>query len=393
MLAGLLFATRDALDRPDALAATLPLGGMTLIEYQARLLIGAGASQIVVVVSRLTPELLGALARIGRRGVAVDTVRNAVEASEKMHPLARVLMLADGLITGDAVVSALAGEGGDALMVVDVATAPASFEKVGSHAAWAGVARLDPRRLAEVARLPRDYDMQSTLVRVASQASAALVPLPVDALADGHGIERRATAIAERGRAMLASMVARRTAWFDRYLVGPVARRALPALVERAVPAPVVAVAAAAAGTGGLATVAFGHAATGLVLVVLASMTLSLGGTLARLRDEPRLARGMETGTAVLAAVSLLLVGRDVQLAAGDASGIVMAVALVAAAALAERTALPAIRRRWWGSPAAYPVVALPLVAMSLPLAGLAIAAVYAGVTLAAGVEALRRQA
>ena len=61
MLAGLLFATHDADDRPGALTATLPFGGLTLIEYQARLLIAAGASQIVVIVARLTPELLGAL--------------------------------------------------------------------------------------------------------------------------------------------------------------------------------------------------------------------------------------------------------------------------------------------------------------------------------------------
>ncbi|MGK3796903.1 hypothetical protein, partial [Enterococcus faecium] len=88
MLAGLLIAMHDADDRPAMLTATLPFGGMTLIEYQARLLVGAGASQLVIVVARLTPELLGAINRIGRRGVAVDTVRTAAEAAERLHPLA-----------------------------------------------------------------------------------------------------------------------------------------------------------------------------------------------------------------------------------------------------------------------------------------------------------------
>ena len=55
MLAGLLFAVHDAADRPDALTATLPLGGTTLIEHQARLLVELGASHLVVVVTRLTP--------------------------------------------------------------------------------------------------------------------------------------------------------------------------------------------------------------------------------------------------------------------------------------------------------------------------------------------------
>ena len=107
MLAGLLFATADASDRHDMLAATLPVGGVTLIEFQARLLIAAGASQIVVMVSRLTPELLGAINRLGRRGVAVDAVRGPAEALAKLHPLARVLWLADGLVTTSVMVETM----------------------------------------------------------------------------------------------------------------------------------------------------------------------------------------------------------------------------------------------------------------------------------------------
>lgn len=104
MLAGLIFATEDADDRPGTLAATLPFGGLTLIEFQARLLVAAGASQIVLVIARLTPELLGAINRIGRRGASVDAVRTAAEAMEKLHPLSRVLVVADGVMTTGEVV-------------------------------------------------------------------------------------------------------------------------------------------------------------------------------------------------------------------------------------------------------------------------------------------------
>ena len=55
MLSGLLFAIDDADDRPGRLTATLPFAGVTLIEYQARLLIAAGAAQVIIVVARLTP--------------------------------------------------------------------------------------------------------------------------------------------------------------------------------------------------------------------------------------------------------------------------------------------------------------------------------------------------
>ncbi|MGJ3628345.1 hypothetical protein AB5I41_17785 [Sphingomonas sp. MMS24-JH45] len=118
MLAGLLFATHKADDRAGTLAATLPFAAATLIEYQARLLLACNAAQIVVVVQRLTPELVSGIRRIGKRGVAIDTVRSAAEAEAKLHPLARVVMIADGLVTTGGIVAAMAGEGGDALLVV-----------------------------------------------------------------------------------------------------------------------------------------------------------------------------------------------------------------------------------------------------------------------------------
>ena len=189
MLAGLLFAIHDADDRDAMLTATLPFGGVTLIEYQARMLIAAGASQIVVMVARLTPELLGAINRIGKRGVAVDTVRTAAEAAAKLHPLARVLMLADGLTSTADAVAVLAGEGGDALLVLPEDQTAAQYERVGGGMVWAGIARLDPRRLGELATMPRDYDVQSTLIRLASQARAMHVLLPGEAIRGGHGVE------------------------------------------------------------------------------------------------------------------------------------------------------------------------------------------------------------
>ena len=192
MLAGLLFATHEAEDRPGILAATLPFAAATLIEYQARLLIASDAAQIVVVVQRLTPELVGALARIGRRGVAVDTVRTAAEALARLHPLARIVMVADGLVTTEGVIHALAGEGGDALLTVPGTQASPAFERVGGGEAWAGVARIDARRLADAARLPEDYDLQSTLLHAAEQAGARHVSLRLDDMELGHGIERRA---------------------------------------------------------------------------------------------------------------------------------------------------------------------------------------------------------
>ena len=393
MLAGLLFAVQDTSDRAERLTATLPFGGVTLVEYQARLLVAAGCSQIIVLVARLTPELLGALSRIGRRGVTVDAVRHISEATTKLHPLARVLVLADGLITTERVVATLASEGGDALLVMPQEDAGAVFERVGGGQAWAGVARIDPRRVAEAASLPRDYDAQSTLVRVAEQARAVHMLLPAEALAHGHGIERDAAALAARGRAVLAAIVSGRRGWFDRWLLAPLARVALPAMIDRGWPGAAVASTGAVLGLAGLVAVAAGWSVAGLALAFVACLILALGATLSGLRDEPRVEWAGRTAGLGLPALAALSLGAAESGRAGNVAALAVALALVALAALAERAGPERMRRLWWGSAPAYLLVMLAATAVGWPLAGLAVAAGYATATLAAAIERLRRQA
>ncbi len=391
MLAGLLFAVHDAEDQPDRLAATLPFGGLTLIEYQARLLIGAGASQIILVATRPTPELLGAISRIGRRGVAVDAVRSAAEAAEKLHPLARVLMIADGLVTTESVVSDLADEDGDALLVVPEAEAPPGFERVGGHKAWAGIARLEPGRIAEVARLPRDYDVQSTLIRVASQARAVHIDLPLSTLGEGHGIEHRAASLERRSRSVLAASLSGRRGWFDRYVLAPVGRLVLPVLVDRKIPSAGVAAAGGLIGVLGLAGLATGFVASGAAAVLVATVALALGATLGDLRDEPELVRAERVAAVALPLLAILLVGFAVRDATYDGAPLATALALVVLAGLGERAIRPSARRAWWGSPSAYLALVTVTAVAGVAMPGLALTAIYAAATLGAAIEGLRR--
>lgn len=393
MLAGLLFAIDDADDRPDTLVATLPFGGSTLLEFQARLLIAAGISQIAVVVARLTPELIGAINRIGRRGIAVDAVRSATEAVAKLHPLASVLVLADGLVTtGDIVASMVdeqTGEGGDLLLVTSDADALPGLERVGRDAIWAGLARVQPVRLAEVAVLPKEYDFQSTLLRVCAQGGATHLALPTSRSRAGHGIEHDSSRLRRRNDAVLAAYVSNRVSWVERWLIAPVARAAMPWLVGRSVSGTTLAGGAGAVMLGGLALIGWGWSGAGLALVFAAIVTLSIGAALAWLRDEAGLARvqqGLIAGGAALAALLLGLAG-----GVGSAS-LIAALALVVLGGLAERAASERIRQRWWARASAYPLLMLPFAAAGQPLAGLLVAAGYAGLTLGAAIEALREK-
>ncbi|HEX4694025.1 hypothetical protein [Sphingomonas sp.] len=390
MIAGLLFATAEASDRHDTLAATLPVGGVTLVEFQARLLIAAGASQIVIVVSRLSPELLGAINRLGRRGVAVDAVRTPAEAIAKLHPLARVIWLADGLVTTSGVVEAMRDRDHDTLLVTGEG---GELERIGPGVLWAGVATLDPQRIAEVAKLPNDYDFTSSLLRVTAQRGAEQVALPDAAVRDGHGVQRDSRALAVKGRAALVAALGARSNWVDRFLIAPLARIALPPLVARGVPALMLMAGGVVAAVGGLAGLLLGWSVTGLVAVIAALALFALADVLAWLRDERALIAAGKWLMPGSAALATILFAQHAALDAGTAAALLLALGTVVAGGLAERAASTVQRRLWWAVPPAYPLILLPAAIAGQPVIGLGLGAAYAVATLAHAIERLRAKA
>lgn len=392
MFAGLLFANDDADDRPETLAATLRFGGSTLIEFQARQLIAAGAMQIVIAVTRTTPELIGAVNRIERRGVSIDLVRSAAEALEKVHPLATVLILADGLITSDAVIAAMATGEGDALLVIADDDAPPGLERIDGRSFWGGIARIGPRRLADAARLPDEYDLQSTLLRVIAQGGAARTKLPVEAVRQGHGIERDSRRLAERGRLALGTRLSARTSWFDRYLLAPLARWTLPPLIDRGIPAAGLSIASAVLALAGLILLWRDLTATGLIVALLAAVLLALVQALCWLRGEERQAKYNGDAAIAVAASAAAVLGWTISRDAGTATGWLAAAVLLVTATLVERAAGVQPRRRWWGTPPAYLLLLVIGAAAHVRLAGLIVAAGYAAAALADAVERFRRK-
>ena len=396
MLAGLLFAVDDAEDRPGRLIATLPVGGVTLLEYQARLLMRIGVAQIVVVVGRVTPELTGAIARIGRR-TTIDAARNATEAMVKLHPLSRLVMFADGLVTTHDIVARTldeaAGESGDRLLVIPDTQAPPEFELLGGGVAWGGVASLGLARLGDVAGMPRDYDVQSALIRAVAQGGSALVRIDDDLVPGGHGIERRHAAIEDRERAILAGAVARHRHWFDRFVVAPLTRVLVAPLSRHRVPTPALAGVAAALAVGGVALAAIGHGGGGAIVGVIAIALAMVAAQFAILRDETLIVRAVELGGALVPALIACLIARAVDFDRGGLAAELIAGFAIVLMALAERAGWGRARRGWWARPPALLMVLAPFALLGWPLTGLSIVMTYGGVTLAATIEALRRQA
>ena len=391
MLAGLIFAIDEAADRPGTLAATLPFGGMTLLEYQVRLLTGAGAGQVMVAVGRMTPALLNAVNRAVKRGAKVEIVRSAEEASEKIDPAARVLVLADGLVTTDPVIDRMAAEGAEALLVTDDPASPAAIERLDMKDCWAGIARVSGKQLGEIATMPSDYDFQSALLRVAVQAGAEHVMLTPSWAKSGHVVERSAAALATRGNDVLAALTERRTSWADRWVFNRLARMTLPRLTTRNVPGWALEAGGVLFAIGALGGIGWGWPGAGTVAALMSTALIAGGAAMAALGGKTRRADLLEIGITVLFAAVTLGVGADERIRTYEWTPVVLALVAVGCQILVERA--PARHQRWWSSPAAHLLILTPFVLANWAAAGLAVVAIYAFATLAAAVEGSREKA
>ncbi|NYT39631.1 hypothetical protein HZY97_02590 [Sphingomonas sp. R-74633] len=391
MLAGLIFAVEEAEGRPGTLMATLPFGGMTLLEYQARLLFGAGAEQVLVAVGKMTPALLAAVNRAAKRHPRIEIVRSAEEAAEKITPGAQVLVMADGLVTTDPVMDKMAATDGEALLVTDDPTSPAAIERLDMRDSWAGVARITLAQLGQIAQMPEDYDFQSALLRVAAQSGAEHVPLTAGLLRSGHAVERSVEGLAARNTGVLAALTERRTDWADRWVFTRAARIVLPELVGRNVPGWVVSIAGGVVSALALVATAMSWFGTGTVIAVVGTATLATGAAMAVLRGEDKRAGLLEWAIFALFALIAILTGWAQFAATGSSTPPVLALVAAAAQLLVER--VPARPKRWWASPSAHLLVLAPFAIAGFATIGLAALAIYSFATLAAAVEGTREKA
>jgi len=387
-LCGLIFAVEEAQDRPGTLVASLPFGGMTLLEYQIRLLAGIGAEQVLVAVGKVTPQFLAAIERAGRGRLKVDIVRSAEEAAEKVLRDADVLVLADGLVTIDPVMERMAAEPHAALLVTDDSESPAAIERLDMRHCWAGIARIETRHLAHIASMPEDYDFQSALLRVAAQSGALQVPLAPGWARAGHAVERSGDGLAERNDAVLAALSDRRTLWADRWVFSRASRFVLPQMMARNIPdwAPlalggVVAFAA-------LLTVLAGWGGIGTLVALVATLGFATAASHAALRGEEPRARQIEFAILGLFVLLLAATGWHEFRVIGNPASLLLAASGVVLQLLAER--VPVQRRRWWANAAAQMLVLTPFALLGHATVGLGAVSLYALSTLTAAIESLR---
>ncbi|QHL90644.1 hypothetical protein GVO57_07120 [Sphingomonas changnyeongensis] len=235
--AGLIIANEEADDAPG-LRAELSVTGQSVVEHQARLLARAGLRHIVIHAERLTAGLAAAVDRLRRDGLAVDIARSVADLADRIGPDARVLLIADALVTEPAAATALLRLPGPAILTLPNQPQYHAHELIDPGARWAGVMLTDQAAIRQTAQMLGDWDFCSTLLRRAVQAhaaqvdAAALAPMPLFMAATDAG-----AALAAEG-ALAARAVQHPTGLVDRHLFAPlVGRLAAPAMAARIDPA------------------------------------------------------------------------------------------------------------------------------------------------------------
>lgn len=389
-LAALIQASRLAEDEGEALRATLPLAGRTLIEHQARLAARAGADHIIVVVERVPPLLVGALDRLRRAGLRVDMARSVADAADRIHPDESLLVIADGCIAGPALVGRIAEARPPAVLTVADDATRDHFERIDAKARWGGLMLIDGALLRDTAAMLGDWDLESTLLRRALQAGAVRIDINAGGRAgDVVLLADRATALNGFDRAMLAAARPLGKDWPSRYIFPPIEGVAAPPLLRRGVDPIWFAVAAVTVAIVAAIVIAAGWRLPGYLILLLAGPIAAIAERLAGARLSPlRQAAAFPVARGVAATAALLALAGGVAGEAGWGTWMVIAAIIGAMAALAgERRILArlpgGLSPPWIASIDGLAWAMLPFAIGGYWLAGLIALALYAAASFA----------
>lgn len=288
--AAVISATLPTRDDQQVLRAKLNFAGQALFEYQARQAAEAGAAHVVILVPAVTPDLSRAVDRLSADGISVALVRDLVALGREVGPGRDILLVADGAIIGQPFYVAMAAREGAAVLVTEDSSPAAAFERIDANHRWAGLARLTPDMLFSTLDMLGDWDLQSTLVRQAVQASAPRILVSAQSVIDGdvalvenqQGADFLAKNIVSSGRMATAHSG---SGLIERYVMFPIAAMVAPSLLRQQLTPEPIQIGAMALAVLGLVSAQlgwFGIALTTFLFALLVAHISSQLGDLAR---------------------------------------------------------------------------------------------------------------
>lgn len=185
------------------LRALLPLAGQTLVEYQARQVFAAGASECAILVDAVSPELAAAVDRLQRDSIRVSLVRDMPALGRLVAPGDQILMLGEGHMLPTDALSELARQQPPMLLTLPATPETRDFERIDGGGMWAGAALAPGGVLLSTLDMLGEWDLCLTIVRRLVQDGAGRLPCDVGKVIDGTvGIVRDRPGAAEAERVL-----------------------------------------------------------------------------------------------------------------------------------------------------------------------------------------------
>lgn len=268
------------------------VGGITLLERQVRELLKAGAAEVIVEAPVLPEELELAFAKDRRVCRAIGSGDVVNRLADRAMP---VLLVQAGTLIDERLIARMAQEPQTPGLMVFTHDAPAHAQRLDSTDHWAGLLRIAAPTVVRVAASLGEWDLASTLVRVAVEGGAARIA--VDSL-DTYAQSRRRnlpfiwlqpTTEAEcaRGTDMLLDSAQKGCLdWPARFIHAPIENIMTRWLLPTRVTPNQITILTFLLGVGSIAAFAKGHMWAALVLMLVVGPLDGVDGKLARTRYE-----------------------------------------------------------------------------------------------------------
>lgn len=168
-------------------ALLIDFGGQSLIEYQMRLCVGAGAQKILIQIDAPTPELAAITDQLADEyGCSVSLIQGMAGLGRAIAPQDRVLLLPEGVVIAQDALDVLAAQEGEAMLTLPSVPATAAFERIDAQAMWAGGLCVSGERLLTTLDMLGEWDLALTLLRRAVQDGASRIALSADFAVDSR---------------------------------------------------------------------------------------------------------------------------------------------------------------------------------------------------------------
>lgn len=175
---GLLSIAHPRADLPGVARSTLRAGGITLLERNVRLLRQAGAAMIYIVADQL-PEGLGDIVEQLRQSPDIRFLRLALDLAGQLDASDHVLMIEEGVVVDERIVSHIAGQDRPAVAVWPIASTHGTRAmRLDAGYGFGSMLGCRGDTVLHLVRGLGEWDMEQTLLRaVISDSRTSLIDL------------------------------------------------------------------------------------------------------------------------------------------------------------------------------------------------------------------------